>query len=134
MSGIYCIENITNNKKYIGYTTNSIKTRFLEHKSRLNNETHRNRYLQRSWIKYGSDNFHFYSIQKLDNNAELLKTMEIYWICYHNSYVLDGGGYNLTRGGEGTHDYKWTEEQKKNNIYFPKGHVPWNKGIPCSEE
>lgn len=29
---------------------------------------------------------------------------------------------------------KRTEEAKLKMTFYPKGHIPWNKGIPCSEE
>jgi hypothetical protein len=39
--------------------------------------------------------------------------MEIYWICYFDSFYLDGGGYNLTRGGDGSNGTEVSEETKK---------------------
>jgi group I intron endonuclease len=100
MVGVYCIENIFNGKKYIGYSTN-IKNRWRNHKNYLKNGTHINNYLQNVYNKYGENIFKFYIIQELDVDENYLCLMEIYWIAYYDAYVLDGGGYNLTRGGEG---------------------------------
>ena len=50
ISGIYCIENIITNKKYIGQSIN-IKDRWSKHKSELNHQTHDNDYLQKAWNK-----------------------------------------------------------------------------------
>ena len=55
ISGIYCIENIINNKKYIGQSKH-INERWLKHISELNHGYHHNDYLQKSWNKYGKDN------------------------------------------------------------------------------
>jgi len=112
ISGIYCIENTVNNKKYIGYAKN-ISHRWCIHKSELKGGYHTNRYLQHAYNKYGVDNFKYYIIQELEDDAQLLKSMEIYWICYYGAYVLDGGGYNLTRGGEGHLGDSPSEETRK---------------------
>jgi group I intron endonuclease len=50
--GVYAIVNTKNNKVYIGSTSKSFSKRFKEHYDRLNNKTHENSYLQRSWNKY----------------------------------------------------------------------------------
>ena len=52
ISGIYCIENGINHKKYIGQSKN-ILYRWKKHISALNSNTHDNSYLQSSWNKYG---------------------------------------------------------------------------------
>lgn len=58
-SGIYAIQNIINLKCYIGSATN-LHRRFIEHQSALNRNEHYNSYLQRSYNKYGENNFKFY--------------------------------------------------------------------------
>src|SRR3989304_8634000 len=58
ISGIYEIRNIINNKIYIGSTKN-LKRREADHFRSLCDNIHRNKYLQRSFNKYGKENFEF---------------------------------------------------------------------------
>lgn len=103
--GIYCIENILNEKKYIGQSVDIYK-RWYDHKWELNNGSHRNPYLQRAWIKYGEENFKFEIVEKC--LPEELNDKEKYWINKMESYL---NGYNLTIGGDGNTRKEWTDEQ-----------------------
>lgn len=94
-TGIYCIENIINNKKYIGQSIH-IHRRWSEHKYELNNNFHSNDYLQKAWNKYGADNFKFYIIELCDVNE--LDAKEDYYILLYNT-INDNYGYNLQAGG-----------------------------------
>lgn len=96
--GVYCIENIQNNKKYIGISKD-IKRRWSEHKVQLNAHHHVNHFLQAAWDKYGEDNFKFYIIELCDE--EQLSERECYYIRFYNSLSHEQG-YNLTTGGEHT--------------------------------
>ena len=93
--GIYCIENMINNKKYIGQSIH-IKRRWYEHKHELNNNMHDNDYLQKAWNKYGFDNFKFYIIEICDEKD--LDDKECYYISLYNT-MDDNYGYNLKIGG-----------------------------------
>ena len=119
MIGIYKIENKVNGKVYIGQSID-IEKRWKEHISCLNNRTHHNDYFQKSWNKYGADNFTFSIIEECKLSE--LDKKEIYWINYYESYIRDNG-YNLTLGGEGN---KQISEQMINemcNLYDNEGYT-----------
>ena len=93
MIGIYKITNKTNNKIYIGQSTN-IEKRWGEHKrNAFNSNTHTYHYpLYLAIRKYGLDNFVFEIVEEC--LTENLTKQEQYWMDYYNS--LDGNyGYNL---------------------------------------
>lgn len=71
--GIYCIKNKVNDKYYIGSTSTSFKQRWSTHKNKLNQNTHANEYLQRSWNKYGVDNFEFSIVEECDDKSDVLE-------------------------------------------------------------
>lgn len=81
-SGIYCIINSINNKKYIG-SSKDLQQRLTSHKVQLKSNKHKNRILQNSVNKYGLDNF-YYSILEFCNIENLL-VREQYYITNTNS-------------------------------------------------
>ena len=101
-SGIYCIENLVNHKKYIGQS-NNVYYRWKQHKYELNCGTHDNDYLQKAWNKYGEDNFIFYVIEFCD--IDKLNECEIYYIEFYNTFLNKENGYNLTSGGQANKKY-----------------------------
>jgi group I intron endonuclease len=145
--GIYCIENKINNKKYIGWAFD-IDRRWYMHKWNFKHDSHNNTYLANSYKKYGENNFDFYVIQELETETNILNLMEIYWVAYHNSFIDDGGGYNLTRGGDGVGKpsletrQKMSKSQMGNKKALGKHHTDETKkliseghiGIKRSEE
>lgn len=95
MCGIYCIENLVNNKKYIGQSTN-IEERWYRHRLALNGGTHYNQHLQGAWDIYGENSFNFYVLQEC--SVDQLDSLEVYYIDLFDSDNNENG-YNLESGG-----------------------------------
>lgn len=76
-SCIYGILNLKNKKLYIG-STKSYYYRIALHNSHLKRGIHANRYLQRSYDKYGNDNFYVFIIEIVTSDVLILK--EKYWM------------------------------------------------------
>lgn len=78
-SGIYCITNTVNGKRYIGQALN-IKVRWRTHKTCLRGGYHGNSHLQRAWKIYDEENFTFSILEKCEPIEETLTQLENYWI------------------------------------------------------
>lgn len=93
---IYAIENIINNKKYIGKTTD-FHTRIRKHLYNLRKNRHANNNLQQDFNIYGKNSFIEYILEicKVEN----LDNLESFYISEYNStdYYF---GYNIFYGGE----------------------------------
>ena len=76
-SGVYCIKNLVNGKKYIGSSINVFK-RKNRHFSELKNLKHKNIKLQRSFNKHGRDNFIFYVIELVEDKNNLIIREQYY--------------------------------------------------------
>lgn len=108
---IYLATNLINGKKYIGQTHhNRLKRRISEHISKsANNNT--SVIFHNAIKKYGIKNFEFKIIE--DNILEeFIDEKEAYYIKFYNTFYKNGFRYNMTLGGQGTHGYVFTEEDK----------------------
>ena len=76
ISGIYCIINIKNSKKYIGSSKN-IRQRLWVHRAELRHNKHENSHLQNAWNKYGEHNFDYYILEKCEESL-LLEKEQLY--------------------------------------------------------
>lgn len=107
--GIYRIRNRVNQKSYIGKSVNLHK-RKNDHLSDLKGNKHHNTYLQRSWDKYGEENFEFSILERCAESV--LNEKEVYYISKYKTNNAEFG-YNLTDGGDGSQGFKHTEESKR---------------------
>ena len=89
---IYKSTNLINNKIYIGYTTQTFKTRIRRH-------NYGKSYFNKALKKYGKDNFKWEIIES-EIPYELLGERETYHIKQFQSNISKYG-YNLTKGGDG---------------------------------
>lgn len=76
-SGIYCIINLVNQKRYIGSSKN-ISQRLWCHRANLRHNKHENKHLQNAWNKYGEDMFQYFVLEKCDE--EILIEREQFYI------------------------------------------------------
>ncbi len=129
-SGIYCIENIVNGKKYIGQSQNMEKRQYV-HFSMLFNNKHENSKLQRAFNKYGKESFVF-KILIYCEIAELTKYEQDFVNLYKdNIYNIRLECVETNRG------IKWSEESKlkaslNHADYSGKNHPRY--GTHCSDE
>lgn len=74
-SGIYCIMNTVNGKRYVGSSKN-IYSRWQKHRALLRKGTHWDKHLQNAWNKYGETSFKFIVLCKCPEEELLTKEQE----------------------------------------------------------
>lgn len=122
MAFIYKIENINNNKCYIGWTSKSVDFRWNEHKSDAI-KIRDNRKFYNAIRKYGVDSWNVTTLCEVDSKEIALKK-EIEYIQLYNSYY---NGYNATLGGDGNNGIIMSKEsnlkrsEKLKGIKKPNG-------------
>jgi group I intron endonuclease len=117
-TGVYTITNIINNKVYVGSALVSFSKRRNQHFSNLKLNKHTNLYLQRSYNKYGKDNFVFEILESYDPDISI--DMERYWINILNS-KNPNYGYNINDPKNCRLGLKHSEESKLKMHYAQLG-------------
>lgn len=128
----YKITNTITNQSYVGQTTFTVEDRWNKHvlASFCSNETNKNIHLLQKAIKeYGVESFVTERLMCTTSPKEIDR-IEKQMIKQHNTFYLDGNGYNMTRGGGGTIGYKFTDEVRLKMSLAQKG----KKRGPRSEE
>lgn len=90
-SGIYQIRNVLNGKMYIG-SAFDIKRRWNFHKSALNLNKHKTKYLQSAWNKYGEKAFEFIVLEYCEKEHLLFHEQK--WFNFYKPYDRNNG-YNV---------------------------------------
>ena len=108
MGYIYYIQNLVNKKGYVGQTSQSLETRWQQHKNRAS--IGQDSALGAAIRKYGERSFTIEEICSADDI--LLDDLEIHYIAKFGTFANTGHGYNLTVGGGGTRGWAVSEETK----------------------
>lgn len=112
MKGIYLIRCKSENKIYIGVSTN-IKNRYSQHISLLRKNKHPNMHLQQAFNNFGKDDFCLEVLQEINQpnvSKDELYNLEIYYISLYKSnnrnygYNLEGGGNSKGKVADETRD------------------------------
>ena len=92
-SGIYCIINAVNSKRYVGSAV-SLSDRWSVHLSSLRMGKHHNPHLQNAFIKYGEKSFSFEILEYVEDLNDLIKIEQYYidWLDTCNNEI----GYNIS--------------------------------------
>jgi len=128
--GIYKIINKINGKYYVG-SSKHISTRWNCHKNLLNNSLHYNDFLQRSWNKYGNENFEFIVIKNCNESDLLLEEQMYLNECKINPKLSYNQIYSA--GGGGDFSIETIKKMKKSRNNF-KGENNPRFGIPLPNE
>lgn len=107
---IYLVKNNNNGKRYVGFTSKTIEARWKKHKHDAG--IGRKTLLSNAIRKHGEQCF---SIEQLTSSSDLQEArdkLEEHYIRANNSHYIDGHGYNMTYGGEGTIGHKHSDETK----------------------
>jgi group I intron endonuclease len=122
MKGIYCIENIVNSKKYYGSSMN-IEKRLKSHLGGLRKGHHINVFLQRSYNKYGEDNFSFYLVEDMGSPSRAELHLR------EQQYIDDNqSGYNIAPANGGD---TLSKHPDKDSIIIRRKekHIEWLKTL-----
>lgn len=123
--GIYVIRNLINNNIYIGSSVN-IKKRFCQHRNSLRKNKHHNKYLQRSWNKYGEENFEFVVIERHSYPEKILGRENKCILLYNPEY----NSVRVNKEGR----FVLSEETKRRISESNKGKSHGVKGQKPSEQ
>lgn len=91
LSGVYLIQNLVNNKVYVGASKN-VRSRLWDHKWQLKAGVHHNAHLQCAFNECGEKNFSFEVLEYCEE--EFIFSQENYWCNMLNSHNRKYG-YNL---------------------------------------
>lgn len=138
-TGVYCIRNLVNGKRYVGSAAHSLAARMYEHKRILRLGTHCNQHLQRAWNRYGEYCFEFSILELCEPDKCVAR--EQHYIDHFDS-ANNQHGYNKAPKAGSQLGFKHSPETRKriaelNRIRSPESrarHAALLRGRKHSEE
>ena len=128
MYSAYLVTNIITGQQYVGMTKLFYKERFKGHYVEAKQENkpsaRKGSMLHQDIITFGLGSFIVELLQDNipDDPKELHEDIERKYIAEYGTYYLDGNdGYNMTRGGNGTVGYIFTDEDRDKISKIHKG-------------
>jgi group I intron endonuclease len=82
-TGVYCILNTRNGKRYVGSTALSFSRRWKKHCQDLRAKRHKNRHLQAAWQHYGAEAFQFAVLESCLPGDCIVR--EQHWLDFHKA-------------------------------------------------
>jgi group I intron endonuclease len=116
-TGVYCILNRANGKRYVGSAARSLARRIRGHRDALNGGWHENRHRQAAWNKYGAAAFVFVVLERCSPSRCIER--EQHWIDHYDSCNGDRG-YNLCPLAGSSLGYKFSDEQRARMVEVNK--------------
>ena len=111
---VYCAQNLINQKRYIGQTTQSLNKRIRGHKDKAIKKGNKT-YFHNALRKYEIDNF-MWTILCYTSNQKALNKAETYWIKYYHTME---DGYNHREGGANG-KFSETAKRKLSRVHIGK--------------
>ena len=107
---IYCYTNKINGKRYIGQTTQKLKSRHAQHISDSKSLNKKRTYFHSAINKYGIENFDLVILEE-NKTLEELNELEKFYIAFYNTNDREFG-YNTADGGENTNKFAGKTEEE----------------------
>ncbi len=130
MKGIYCIECLSNGRRYIGKSVN-VKARKSSHFSALRNGKHYNKKLQASFDKYGESSFRWFLVESVKGSPEALADAEMYWMERLRTFGTEEGFNLLFDSPVGS---QFSDEMRKSMSVAQTGELNGNFGNHWSDD
>lgn len=113
---LYLVTNLVTKKRYVGQvqqSTGYLNRWWKGHVAEAFAPNAKHHCVFHASIKsYGPENFQVKRLMHDIPQGEIDR-LEILWIKKFNTFYLEGPGYNMTRGGQGVHGYRHTDETKQ---------------------